>query len=267
MLIRNNKASGFTLVELMVGMLLSLLIVGGLLYINEQQKEAATFQATSTRFTQHMRDLMERMSSDIRRAGYLGYRHFVSTSTVSFDNPFASSNLSGVNTDISIAEQTGEAANSCITFTYNLDDDYPALVGAGTLAIGVGFDIDNLEMFGYRLDDGGLFMRTGANASANFDCDDGVWTPMSDAEQATITGLTFSLASTGCDNVTNAARLDCFGTATPSDASDDPVTGDTIVVVREVSIRLAGQSVIEPELTTTLEQTVNIANDRVYTQP
>ena len=110
-------------------------------------------------------------------------------------------------------------------------------------------------------------MRTGMGASTNFNCNDGEWALISEPGVANITGLGFTLASTTCTNITDAGRNDCDGTLTPADATDDPVSGNLMVVVREVAITLSGQSARDPEQTMTLTKVVDLPNDRVFVEP
>lgn len=270
---RYRHQAGATLVELMVGLVIGLFILSGVLFINQQQTEVTILQASNTRLLQQARDVMERITRDLRRAGYQGYQHHVSSSTISVDNPFANRNASlygGYITDITIANQTSpntEAASSCIRYTYNLDDDYPTLVGSGTTSYGSDFDTDNLEMFGFKLSSSAVMMRTGSGGSTQFDCNNGSWEPVSDTSQITITGLTFTLSTISCTNFTAASRNDCDNTVTPSSTTDNPQSGDVLVRVREIEVELSGQAPSATDLTVTLNQKVSLKNDLVYAEP
>jgi len=277
-----RRQRGFNLVELMVGMIISLIVVGGAIYVFMGNAESNIFQMRSTRFVQQMRDVMGRMVNDIRRAGYRGYRHYALTSTLDVANPFDFDTFDngtitfspdpavlsmGIKTSLNIGARTGEAANSCITYAYNLDDDYPALVGVGTSSLpGAAFDTGGNELFGFQLRTSGgvgaVWMRTGGGGAA-FDCDSGTWVQVTDPDLVAVDSLDFSVNNSECRNMTDSGRSDCYGTATPGDATDDAIAGDLLVMVREVTITLNGHAVDESDLTYELSQVVDLPNNRV----
>jgi hypothetical protein len=76
-----GRQVGLGLVELMVGIVISLIILAGTIYVFIGNTESGLFHLRSTRLVQQMRDNMDLMARDIRRAGYLGYR-FVAASLV-----------------------------------------------------------------------------------------------------------------------------------------------------------------------------------------
>lgn len=267
----SRRQRGFTLVELMVGLVIGIIVLSGAMYVFVGNSESNIYQLRSTRFVGQMRDAMDRMVMDIRRAGYMGYQHYAQTTTVSIDNPFSSNSVGGggVNTALTID-------GSCITYAYNLDDDYPVMVGSGTTDYGAEFETENLEMFGFRLQGGTLQMRTGSGGSTTFDCNNGSWSPITSSDVVNITNLSFSEAATECHNVTDASRGDCNGAftpgdttddTTPADSSDNPVSGDLLIVVREVHINMSGAHPDYGDAVINLSQTVDLPNDRAHLVP
>lgn len=281
-MMNRGQQKGFNLVELMVGLIISLIVLGGAMYVFIGNSESNIFQMRSTRFVQQMRDVMDRMVSDIRRAGYEGYKYYALTSTVQIANPFDYDTAlvpdptvlsMGIKTSLNISNRSGEAANSCVTYAYNLDDDYPVRVDLGTTSFPSGttpsgsglFGSDDNELFGFQLRTssgvGSVWMRTGGGASS-FGCDAGTWVQVTDPELVNIDSLSFNLNNSTCLNMSDSGRSDCYGTTTPSDTSDDPITGDLLIIVREVAIAMTGHAVDDSDLTFTLNQVVDLPNDR-----
>lgn len=238
------KQKGFTLVELLVGMVLSLIILVGAAYVFQGSAESSIFQMRSTRFIQQMRDVMDRMVSDIRRAGYRGYHYYVNANTITFDNPYTA--YSGTVTDV-----TTHGDTSCITYAYNLDDyNEPYSVQVGGLSTmttaDVTFDEDNMELFAFKrfVEDGvGVIkMRYGMDGDTDFDCNDshGDWAAITDPELVDITTLTFDI---------NRSTVTTSGSAS--------------FEVRQVEIYMRGVSRKDSALDFEVRQVVDLPNNRM----
>lgn len=265
---RRCKQKGFNLVELMVGMVISLIVIGGAVYVFVGNAESNIFQMRSTRFVQQMRDVMDRMVQDIRRAGYQGYKYYAQAGTLHIANPFDYDTAQpadpallsmGITTSLTVAERSGEAADSCVTYAYNLDDDYdPVQVDLGSSASlpSAVYGNDGNELFGFQLRTdsgiGAVWMRKGGGA-ASFDCNSGEWERVTDPELVDIERLEFT-PSSECRNVTDPDHKDC--------GTNVPAVGDMLVVVRKVDIAMTGKSRHDDALTFTLDQTVELPNDR-----
>lgn len=277
---RNHRSRGFTLVEMMVGMVIGLIILAGAVYVFMGNAESNIYQMRSTRFVQQLRDVMDRMVTDVRRAGYLGYKHYAVTGTIQLANPFDYDTFSNgtvsfepdptvlsmsIHTTVDINDAVIDhggnietPASSCITYAYNLDDDdEPALVD----------NLDANELFGFQLrvdtttNIGSIYMRTGGG-SASFGCDVGTWEQVTDTNVVDVDTLTFAVANTECLNATDSSRSDCYGTTTPGTTADDAEPDDLLVIVREVRISMTGKSVDDNALTFTLDQVIDLPNDR-----
>jgi prepilin-type N-terminal cleavage/methylation domain-containing protein len=264
-----SQQQGFNLVELMVGLVISLIVLGGAMYVFVGNSESNIFQMRSTRFVQQMRDVMDRMVKDIRRAGYQGYKYYALESTVAVANPFdydtystssvsyAPSGLSmNSKTSLNVSAKTGEAANSCITYAYNLDDDYPVRVDISSTS-SAPYDDDDNELFGFQLKTdsgvGSVRMRTGGGSVLG--CDSGSWQKVTDPDVVDIYELTFSQANTVCRNIST-------GTETSGSVCSGASAGDLLVITRQVEITMKGRSVDDSDLTFSLDQVVDLPNDR-----
>ena len=109
---------------------------------------------------------------------------------------------------IAASAMTGQAANSCITYSYNLDNDgvddddaIDARIGvcsgctpsSAPFNDGTVYDVGNMEMFGFRLSGNAVQMRSGVASAADttFDCDSGNWAGLSDNNVVNVTSLVF----------------------------------------------------------------------------
>lgn len=271
---RKYSQQGFTLVELLIGLVIALILLGGATYVFIGSSESSIYQLRSTRFVQQMRDVMDRMVADIRRSGYQGYQQYVNVSTLSIDNIFAMDAIGGIKTDVNISKDTGEADDSCITYSYNLDEDYDGdganglSIGASTIS-GSNFDSNNMELFGFKLDDGEVKMRTGMGGATTFDCSSGTWQSVTDPDVVNITKMQFSLRNTECMNITDSSRNDCEHAFTGTDdgAKPNPVADDILLVVREVKVVLEGQAPDYSDTVVSMSQTIDLPNPKAYLVP
>jgi|GEM_PF-2352993 len=257
-----RSQGGFTLVQLLIGLVVSLVILSGVVYVFTKSSQTSLYQVRSTRFVQDMREGMDRMVRDVRRAGYMGVDYDVSSTSVALTNPFSSTSVGGISTLLRVSEKTGEPADSCILYAYNRNDDNPPLVG-GTTTLGTEFSGPPVELYGFRLDAGDLDIYTGLNGGTTFNCNSGSWQAVTDPDLTEVIALSFTLNGE-CENLTEVSRSDCYA-ATPS--SITPVTDDLIVEIRDVQITLTGRSVDDSSLTQTLTQKVSVGNNRIYEAP
>lgn len=266
----HSTQRGLGLVELMVGIVVSLIVLAGTIFVFIGNSEASIFHMRSTRFVQQMRDTMDRMARDIRRAGYMGYRQIASSSALTLDNPFNSygNSVFTTNTMLSVqcsGSETPTIGCRSITYAYNRDDDPDTTSpgGVGTVAVGrsggscaSNSDDDNDELYGFRLRDNAVEMRVSGECAT---VDGGTWLPITDTAVARITSLLFVLPAGQC---TAYIDLDKNGGSCLS-----PESGDITVTTRQVEIRLAAESTHNPDVTVTLAQVVDIPNDLVQVVP
>lgn len=173
--------------------------------------------------------------------------------------------------------QTG----SCVTYSYDLDQDgrigiracdrnksasdCPKPVGPPFDATGhepyawrrasTGKDLE-MEMFGFRLRQGGIDMRSGRadNQDLGFGCNSGRWEGITSAD-IRITQLDFSL--TTLIRNANAAKS----------RTDNCTTGDLCQQIRRLDIRISGHIAGKPETLQSVSALVAVRNDRYLVTP
>ena len=110
-----GKKNGFTLIELMAGILISAIILAGLYSVFFSQQKAFSAQEQVAEMNQNIRAALDLMTREIRLAGY-------KTSTSTF-NGIATA-TSGSIRILADLNQDGDTAddNEDITYTYNPED-------------------------------------------------------------------------------------------------------------------------------------------------
>ncbi|MBI5450615.1 MAG: hypothetical protein HY940_04585 [Gammaproteobacteria bacterium] len=210
-----------TLIELLLGSLLGLLLLATLLNAWLQLAASSQRQLGQLRLEHELRSTVLLMTRDLRRAGYWHWQPGSAASL--YDNPF----LQPATRPRLARATVSEAADSCITFSYDLDGD--GLVNDGSL-----------ELFGYRQRSGALETRSSASAAA---CSSGQWQDITTAG-IEITTLQFTL-----DTVHHAM-------ATSSPCS----TGAACVGDMLIGITLAGQLQGQPHTRHTLQEQIHVRN-------
>lgn len=177
MLVRGtHRQAGFSLVEIMVALALSFVLFGGLLNAYVATVKRSGEMISGAHLDNELHKLLDMMARDIRRAGTHGNAQALVTNQV---NPFA---IEGT------GAYTGETSNSCITFSYDWDND-------GVLDTTAPGD----ERYGFRLNSGVVQSRVGG-----LDCDvDGSpnWADLSDGAAYTVTGLQFTPTTVSAEDI------------------------------------------------------------------
>lgn len=161
-----QRQQGLSLIELMITISLGLLLMAALttvfsntLGVNSRSLQLSQLQEESTA-------VMELMVSDLRRTGYRG-----DSAELLIDPDNASTDF---NDSIVVSEYAGEAANSCIEFRYDENQD-GTFNGAP-------------EAFGYRIREGQVQRRQSAAA-----CNSGGWQTLTSADMVQVDSLQFLL--------------------------------------------------------------------------
>jgi prepilin peptidase dependent protein B len=174
--ILKDRLQGFTLVELMVALVVNALIFIFLIAIFTNNLSHYNTILSTNKLNQQLEEIMQIMTSDIRRAGYWANANS-NVATGNNTNPFQNT---GTGTDIAV----GGASNSCITFSYDHNSD-------GVIAAISSLSDD--ERYGYRLSGTNIQTRPwGASTSCTAPAT--AWENMNDAS-ITITTLTFTINS------------------------------------------------------------------------
>ncbi len=235
-----RQQSGFSLVELMVGIVIGLIIIAAAasVYITAVRSGADTLR--SAKLNMELRSAMDIMVAEVRRAGY------TPTTTNLTNNPFmqTDTNLTLVGTD-------------CLLFAYDTNGNSSA---------------DSEDFFGFRrnADDASISMRHGgASTSAGCTADTNSWERITDPNNVVIDTLSFSIANQ-CWNAqadTGSASQACVAGQSVYDAANAASTKSDLVEVRDVSITLEGHHKSDPLTIMRLTQSVRVRNDRVQTVP
>jgi len=248
-----KKKSGFTLIELMIAMMLSLIVIGGALSIYISTVTSSSNTIKSVRLNYDVKSVIALMSNDIKRAGYWGGAVVGSDSR---DNVFmaATTNIQIRNF---VAPTTVVNTGNCILYSYDADDS------------GVS---DANEFYGFRLSGTSIDMRlTGATTS---DCDlaDDSWQAIT-TDNVEITNLQFSFlpvgaltATTRCLNNTTATSFNTLCSVADGTAGNIN-SGDLIIESRVLNIIIAGRVGDDNDVVQTFSETVQVRNNRTYTQP
>ncbi len=229
-----HPQSGFTLIEAMLGTTVGLLLLGGIISTYIQTSSATNKNLLMAHVNQETRGVMDLMMREIRRAGYGAA--VVGTDDMS-QNPFW---------DITISKASSESEDdSCILFSYDLDEDYMLGVDSDGAATST-TDTDNSEQFGFRLKDNTIETRTGSNP---FDCDSGTWTAVTDSSLSKVTSLTFTLT----EDEINASNP---GVACTSGSND------YCLFIRKIAISLKEEMLTDDSFQYEAEEIVYVRNDR-----
>lgn len=223
------RQQGLSLVELMIGLLLSTIIVlGGInLYLSIVRSGADVYERN--RLTDELRSMNAILVKDIRRAG------FWEANPVADDvwsNPFTASG-----TDLVIGEKSGEAASSCVMYSYDLDTNGAVSDPNDPSA--------TQERFGFRLNNQKVEMFAGDS----FSCSGGTWETLSSPD-VLISNLGFSLAQV------------CLDVATETVETCPCNTGDACQHIRTVNVSITAQLAQDAAVTETLTEAIKVRNDK-----
>jgi len=187
---------GMTLVELMVGSVISLIALATVVTVYSTTARHAGRQLREADLRQQLYAISALLATDLRRAGYWWFDPQL---TPASDNPFEKA---GNRLRIGAIDQ--QPADSCILYSYDLDAD--GLVGNGHCpqrGCGKLSDDDNVEQFGFRLKNGKVQSRYGGRT---FRCDSGNWQTLTTGN-VIIDSLHFTL-HTDCINLMERGQ-DC----------------------------------------------------------
>jgi len=248
---KKKQEQGFTLIELLIAMMLGLIVIGGALSIYISTVTSSSNTIKSTRLNYDVQSGIALISNDIKRAGYWGGAVINSDSR---DNVFMAAT-----TNIQIrnlaAPTTVVNTGNCILYSYDADDS--------------GVSSAN-EIYGFRLSGTSIQMRlTGATT---LDCSDGAWQTIT-TDNVEVTNLQFSFlpvgtltATTRCLNNTTATSFNTL-CSVADDTAGNINSGDLIIESRVLNIIIAGRVGDDNDVVQSFSETVQVRNNRTYTQP
>jgi prepilin peptidase dependent protein B len=241
---RFSKATGFSLVEMMIAIVVGLVVVGGVIGVFASAVKSHTDNLRMTRLNQELRTTMNLMTRELRRAGFWGgaktgvvvpdpaggiLRTLNTPGQLVTGNLFASS-------PPPIAPDTSD----CITFSYDEDNN-------GLSA--------TTESRGFQLDRDSGAVESGTNTGGG--CGTGTWTAITDPNAVEITGLAFSLTPNATVDVDGADSRPCQPGECVGSAIRTVDTTNT-VTVWEINITLTGHLTDDASVTRTLQETVRV---------
>jgi len=235
-----KKQTGFTLIEIMIALLIGLVILTATISMYVNTVTGSTNTIKSARLNYDLESVMLLMVNDIARAGYWGAATDGANSST---NPFT---IGTANIQIPTA--------ACILYSY----DAPSASAANGDGI-----VNNGEYYGFKLQSGTVSMRSSDTAEATADCTGTGWSALTVPQDVNITALTFTTAYK-CLNVTTSVSYDttCAAVVTAGNLASEAKAIES----RQIDIVLTGQLVSDTVVTKTLNGTVKVRNDRIFTQ-
>jgi len=232
-----NRQRGVGLVELLIGLAIGLLIMAGAITLFAKISFSGLENTRRVQLNEQLRSTLNLMHKDIQRAGYVdaadGAATVLAVDTVQMA-------LFGV---ITIGNAAGEAANSCIIYSYDFDGD--------------NFQ-DPEEIFGFRLS-GTVIQRDTTSAFCAGDGGDG-WQGFTD-DAVVVQTLTFSDAASTSYEVSRDGN---------GDGACD--SGETCLTRRKIDVLITGYVAQEDladnsTLVVSLSDEIKVKNDRYYFVP
>ncbi|EGV16519.1 hypothetical protein [Thiocapsa marina] len=239
-----RRQIGVTLTELLVGTTVGALVLTGISATYLMGVRATTQNIQQARLHQELRAVLDLMQQDIHRAGYWAFP--AGTSSDPAENPFQQT-IDGFNTNLRIGAVGGEAAASCLLYSYDLNDNGKVGCGSCSPEEDALLDGANVEMFGFRLRNGSIQLRMRKDEDDDtFDCASGSgrWERITDDNNVRITTLRFDIPSP----------------TTPC------ASGELCRTARAVDILLIGELKHSPDVRLRLEATAAVRNDRYFRQ-
>ena len=255
-----KQQQGYTLIEIMISLLIGLIILGATIniYVGTVGSSANTIK--SARLNHDLESVMTLMVNDIKRAGYWGGA-IVNPGDGTHDctNPTTGTGKPCDNPFTQAATNIQIPSNDCILYSYDADDS-----GKNTIRNATD-DVDANEFYGFKLVNNSISIRKTGSTTA--DCTNGTWEDFIDSNLLTITSLQFSFSPVvGVLPATSRCFNASTNTTTNAAACAGAVAGNYIAEKRIVNIQLTGQ-VKNDTTTKTLNATVVVRNNRLYTQP
>ncbi|MGD8941355.1 MAG: prepilin-type N-terminal cleavage/methylation domain-containing protein, partial [Gammaproteobacteria bacterium] len=222
---------GVSLIELMIGIVISLIILAGVTNIWLTTIMSSSDTLKQSKLNQELTTLMSVMSRDINRAGITGTLDYTNPQTNAFNQPdnTALEVIDNMTNNSQVTFANSATGGSCVVYAYDRDLD------------GV---VDIAEVVGFRLNNGAVEMRRNVIGTNSDSCAtaDGSWLPVTDNRIITITDLNFAFNNSECINTRepngvdddgdvstdDTAEMDCY-TVVPTNGS-----GDVTVETRQI---------------------------------
>lgn len=158
MAVLNKSQTGYTLIELMIGIVIGLIVLSGALYVYLQIFKASQSVMASTKLNREFGVLVDTVSGEIRRHGY---------SAASGGGAYQASSLAGLSI-------VSTASASCLFYGYDVEDNDVDTVR------------DSVDLRGFAYDGNSVFFATDEDSVCD-PTDDTVWDPITDPSSILIT--------------------------------------------------------------------------------
>lgn len=268
-MLSRRKQVGVSIVELLVGMAVGVVVVGGATTMYVSSVRGGNDILKASKLNQEVNALLLVMANDIRRAGFWG----TAVANLGDQNPFSLPGTTAlvVRDDMnSNSAQPPLGQGSCITYAY--DATYVPGSVAGT--------VEATDLFGFRLNGTVVQMRqvgdvdgaacVGGSCTS---CTNGTWQDVTDPDLIEITALNFDLANSQCLNSSEPNQIDddgdgdideddeydCYQTIPPAGS------GEVTLESREVMITVSGRLAGDASVQASAAQTVRVRNDLLRT--
>lgn len=260
-----SRQRGLTVVEMLVGMVVGFIVIGGAIIVYTSSVQRSNDTLKSSRLNQEIASLMLVISNDIRRSGYWDN----SAGLPILENPFNRPNATALTVRDNMTSNTQQPSTgqgSCITYAY--DATYLAGNTPGV--------IDSTDLFGFRLNDGVVEMRQSGTVDGAacvggtcLSCLNGVWANVTDANLIEVTALNFDLSNSACLNAAEPDLVDDDGDGTVDDSLEYDCyavvpavgSGDATAESREVLVTVAARLTNDTATQVTTTQTISVRND------
>ena len=229
---KSSSQHGVTLIELMVAMVLSIVVIGGMVTLMGNSLGSSNRTILMTRLTQELRASMNTVSRDVRRAGYWP----------DIIDCFGQGACAGAQAFVAIqlTDQDADGNDDCIRVAYDRDGD----AALGGVPAEVVFYRHNV-VSGV----GSIQIKT-AGAAVDTTCSQGGWTDLTDPDTVNITALTFDNANT-------------YNTPVSVSATG----GVSLIRTREININMQGNLIARTDIAREIEEDIRVRNDFYFPAP
>lgn len=215
---------GYTLIELMIGLLVGLIVLSGVIYAMLLSLSSSRNVLNSARLNQEVSTLNDIIVGEVKRAGYWP----TSVASSAIDSPY------GDGSEIAIAVPE----SGCVLYSYDMNGDQ---------------SLTNSEKRGFKLESvsGVGVIKLRVSGSAMDDCSDGDWSEwltdesFMDVRSFAVTETENCLLSDGGASVACGAVSSAF------------------VSVRELGVSLEAEVVADPDWKASFQDVVKVRNNKV----
>jgi len=219
-----SSERGYTLIELMIGMLVGLIVLSGVIYAMLLSLSSSRNVLNSTRLNQEISTLNDLIVGEVKRSGYWP----ASTATAS---PYTAG------TEVALAV----IGTDCVLYSFDMNGDQA---------------LANTERKGFKLASGaggvGVIQHR-QTGTAMDDCSNGTWQSITDDAFMDVTEFAVDCLITTLDgaSVASTAASAC-GTASSG-----------VVSIREVTISLEAEVISDPDWKGQFQDVVKVRNNEV----